>query len=149
MATTKFHSGDFDKTPSSIQVNIPDCLIHKGVANTGSENAYSSERKHPVSFIHLPSHAISVTLGGLLPGGQSNRHRHTYETIIYVMEGHGYSIIEEKRVDWEEGDAIYVPVWAWHHHVNLDQGNPAKYIACENAPMLQNMGMLAIREEQA
>ena len=49
--------------------------------------------------------------------------------------------------DWQAGDAVYIPVWAWHHHVNLDDNNPAKYLACENAPMLQNMGRLAIREE--
>ena len=29
----------------------------------------------------------------------------------------------------------------------LDDEEPAKYLACENAPMLQNMGRLAIREE--
>ncbi len=73
--------------------------------------------------------------------------RHTYETILYVLEGKGYSVVEDQRVDWEAGDAVYIPVWAWHHHVNLDSDRPAKYIACENAPMLQNMGMLALREE--
>jgi gentisate 1,2-dioxygenase len=149
MTTQKFHSGDFDKTPLTIPVNIPERLVHKDVANTGVKGAFSSERKHPVSFVDLPSHAISVTLGGLVPGGLSNRHRHTYETILYVLEGHGYSMVEDQRVDWQVGDAVYIPVWAWHHHVNLDTDKPAKYIACENAPMLQNMGMLALREEMA
>lgn len=147
MTAIKFHSGDFDKTPPSIPVIIPERLHHKNVENTGSKSVYSSERKHPVSFVDLPSHAISVTIGGLLPGGSSNRHRHTYETILYVLEGRGYSLVEEQRVDWEAGDAVYIPVWAWHHHVNLETDKPAKYIACENAPMLQNMGMLALREE--
>jgi gentisate 1,2-dioxygenase len=50
-------------------------------------------------------------------------------------------------VDWQAGDAVYIPVWAWHHHANLDDKIPASYLACENAPMLQNMGRLAIREE--
>ncbi|MGZ8244371.1 cupin domain-containing protein, partial [Methylomagnum sp.] len=109
--------------------------------------AYSAERKHPVFFVDLPSHAISVTIGGLLPGGSSNRHRHTYETILYVLEGRGYTQVEDKRIEWQQGDAVYIPVWAWHHHVNLDADRPAKYIACENAPMLQNMGQLALREE--
>ena len=147
MKATQFHSGDFDKTPPTVPVFIPDRILHKGVEDDGIKKEYSSERKHPVFFIDLPSHAISVTIGGLLPGGTSNRHRHTYETILYVLEGHGYSLVEDRRVDWEAGDAVYIPVWAWHHHVNLDQEKPAKYIACENAPMLQNMGMLALREE--
>lgn len=143
----RFHSGDFALTPPAIPVQVPMRLIHKNVEQSGGEDGYSQERKHPVYVTDLPSHAISMTIGGLLPGGKSNRHRHTYETIIYILAGRGYSEIEDRRIEWEAGDAIYIPVWAWHHHVNLDSDNPAKYLACENAPMLQNMGMLAIREE--
>lgn len=147
MNKEKYHSNDFDKTPTSVPVVIPEKIIHKNVEESGAKSQYSADRKHPVSFVDLPSHAISVTIGGLLPGDKSNKHRHTYETILYVLEGKGYSIVEDKRVDWEAGDAVYIPVWAWHHHVNLDQDKPAKYVACENAPLLQNLGMLALREE--
>jgi quercetin dioxygenase-like cupin family protein len=147
MKTITYHSADFDKTPPSVPVEIPDKLIHKAVESAGVKASYSDERKHPVFFVDLPSHAISVTIGGLLAGGRSNRHRHTYETILYVLEGRGYTLVEDLRVDWQAGDDVYIPVWAWHHHVNLDVEKPAKYLACENAPMLQNMGRLAIREE--
>jgi quercetin dioxygenase-like cupin family protein len=147
MKTTVYHSADFDKTPPRVPVVIPEKLIHKAVESEDMKADYSAERKHPVHFVDLPSHAISMTIGGLLPGGSSNRHRHTYETILYVLEGHGYTLVEDKKVDWETGDAVYIPVWAWHHHVNLDDKNPARYLACENAPMLQNMGRLALREE--
>lgn len=147
MKTIKYHSADFDKTPPCVPVELPDKLIHKAVESEGDKAEYSAERRHPVYFVDLPSHAISVTLGGLLPGGRSNRHRHTYETILFVLEGHGYTVVEDRKVEWQTGDAVYIPVWAWHHHVNLDEEKPAKYLACENAPMLQNMGKLAIREE--
>ena len=148
MATqTRFHSADFDKTPPNLSVELPERLAHRGVERNDTRAAYSEERKHPVFFVDLPSHAISMTIGGLHPGGRSNRHRHTYETLLYVLEGRGHTMIEDQRVEWEAGDAVYIPVWAWHHHVNTDQANPARYLACENAPMLQNMGRLAIREE--
>ena len=143
----KFHSADFDKTPPVFPVELPDCLIHRGVEKDDARSTYSAERRHPVHFVDLPSHAISMTIGGLEPGGRSNRHRHTYETILYVLEGRGYSMIEDQQVGWEQGDALYIPVWAWHHHVNTDPARPARYLACENAPMLQNIGHLAIREE--
>ncbi|PWB94114.1 cupin domain-containing protein [Methylosinus sporium] len=142
-----FHSADFDKTPPTFEVILPERLAHRGVEKDDARAAYSVERKHPVHFIDLPSHAISLTVGGLTPGGRSNRHRHTYETILYVLEGRGYSMIEDRRIEWEAGDAVYIPVWAWHHHVNADPDKPARYLACENAPMLQNAGRLAIREE--
>ena len=144
---TPFQSADFDKTPPSLRTVLPARLAHKAVEADGARSAYSEERKHPVSFVDLPSHAISMTIGGLHPSGRSNRHRHTYETILFVLEGRGYSMIEDRRIDWEVGDAVYIPVWAWHHHVNADPNAPARYLACENAPMLQNMGQLAIREE--
>lgn len=143
----QFHSADFDKTPPTFQVVMPDRLAHRGVEKEEVRSAYSQERKHPVHFVDLPSHAISMTIGGLPPEGRSNRHRHSYETILYVLEGRGYSMIEDQRVEWEAGDAVYIPVWAWHHHVNTDSAKPARYLACENAPMLQNAGRLAIREE--
>jgi gentisate 1,2-dioxygenase len=147
MKTITYHSADFDKTPACVPVVLPDKLIHKAVESEGFKPEYSADRKHPVYFVDLPSHAISVTFGSLLPGGSSNRHRHTYETILFVLEGHGYTVVEDRKVEWKAGDAVYIPVWAWHHHVNLDEEKPAKYLACENAPMLQNMGNLAIREE--
>lgn len=143
----KFHSADFDKTPPTFPVELPARLFHKAVAADDARGAYSAERKHPVHFVDLPSQAISMTIGVLNPGGRSNRHRHTYETVLYVLEGRGYSMIEDRKLEWEEGDALYIPVWAWHHHVNADPQKKARYLACENAPMLQNIGRLAIREE--
>lgn len=144
---TRFQSADFDKTPSHLAPLLPDRLVHYAVEADGARSAYSAERRHPVSFVDLPSHAISMTIGELAPAGRSNRHRHTYETILWVLEGRGYSMIEDRRVEWRVGDALYIPVWAWHHHVNADPSAKARYLACENAPMLQNMGRLAIREE--
>jgi quercetin dioxygenase-like cupin family protein len=146
MSTVKFHSADFDKTPIRPRVVLPERLAHRDVEAHGEEHAYSKARKHPVFFVDLPSHALSLTIGWLEPGQSSNRHRHTYETILFVLEGEGYSYIAGKRVAWKSGDALYVPVWAWHNHVNIGAGR-ARYLACENAPMLQNMGGIALREE--
>jgi gentisate 1,2-dioxygenase len=54
--------------------------------------------------------------------------------------------VEDRAIRWKAGDAVYIPVWAWHHHSNASQGKPARYVACENAPLLQNLGV-AVREE--
>lgn len=147
MSVTQFSSADFGKTLDKLKAQKHKKLIHKGVEKGGVDNTFSDERKHPVFIVDLPSNSISLTIGGLLSGGQSNKHRHTYETVVYILDGQGYSVIEGQRVDWEVGDALYIPNWSWHHHVNTDLENPAKYLACENAPMLQNLGQLAIREE--
>jgi len=152
MATTapslpeKYQSADFDKTPPTLHVRIPDRLHHPDVEAAGKHGDYSAQRKHPVFFVDLPSHTISMTIGWLDPGQSSNMHRHTYETILYVLEGTDYTEVQGRKVEWKAGDAVYIPVWAWHRHTNTGDGL-ARYLACENAPLLQNIGGVALREE--
>jgi gentisate 1,2-dioxygenase len=143
----KFSSKDFHETFARPTLIMPEKLIHQNVEQAGEHNQFSAERKHPVFFVDLPSKNVSMTIGGLLPDQVTNKHRHTYETVIYVIEGHGYTEIEGLKVEWKAGDAVYIPSWAWHNHKNLSGTNSAKYIACENAPQLQNLGV-ALREEE-
>ena len=144
-----FSSKDFSQVKSEVEVSVPARLRHAGALNAAADGAFSAERKHPVTLVDLPSRTLSVTVGGLFPGQASNRHRHNYETIIVILKGHGRSVIEDHVVEWAAGDAIYVPVWAWHHHENLSDRDECQYLACENAPLLQNLGGIAVREESA
>ncbi|WP_082301062.1 MULTISPECIES: cupin domain-containing protein [Photorhabdus] len=143
-----FSSGDFNKVPGELVEDKPTQLIHENVLNSdvSQDLNFSNERRHKVAMVNLPSKVLSMTLGGLQPGESTRKHRHSYETIIYIVNGEGYSLIGEQRISWKAGDAIYVPVWAWHQHTNSSVTDEALYIACENAPMLQNLG-LAVREE--
>jgi quercetin dioxygenase-like cupin family protein len=143
----QFSSKDFHQTFARPTFVKPEKLIHRNVEDAGVHNQFSTERKHPVFFVDLPSKNVSMTIGGLLPDQMTNRHRHTYETVLYVIEGHGYTEVEDERVEWKAGDAVYIPSWAWHRHKNLSSEESAKYIACENAPQLQNLGV-ALREEE-
>lgn len=143
-----FSSKDFGKTKSQLEADLPENLIHKDVTSTeGLDAKFSEERKHPVFVVDLPTKNISMTIGGLEPSQKTNMHRHTYETVIYIIEGHGYSEVEGRKVEWKKGDAIYVPQWAWHSHTNLSSQEECRYVACENAPQMQNLGV-ALREEK-
>jgi gentisate 1,2-dioxygenase len=142
-----YSSKDFPSTRAAFTVEVPSKLHHPNVAASGAEERFSAERRHAVHVVDLPSKTMSMTVGGLEPGQSSNRHRHTYETLIYILEGQGYSVIEDRTVRWRAGDAIYVPVWAWHNHVNDSSTAACRYLACENMPLLQNLGQLALREE--
>ncbi|MEN5058929.1 cupin domain-containing protein [Sphingobacterium kitahiroshimense] len=143
----QFSSKDFHQTFARPNYVKASHIIHKNVESTGVHNQFSTERKQPVFFIDLPSKNISMNIAGLLPGQKTHLHRHTYETLLYIMEGKGWTKVEDEIVEWEAGDAVYIPSWAWHQHQNLSETEPAKYIACENAPQLQNLGV-ALREEQ-
>lgn len=87
---------------------------------------------------------IQAHLAELAPGGHSTRHRHTTEAYIYIVKGHGYSIVNyegepEQRIDWSEGTLFSPPVWAWHQHFNLDQHDTARYLAVQDTGLVRHM----------
>lgn len=142
-----FSSTDFHRTKAQLEVRLPapERLLHRQVAGR-VHGTFSEERGHGVAIVDLPAQTMSLTIG-LLHGAQSTRrHRHNYETIIYIVKGEGYTLIEDTKIEWQAGDAVYIPVWAWHNHVNTGQ-REAEYVACENTPLLQNIGNIALREE--
>jgi len=87
---------------------------------------------------------LSTHLAELAPGGNSVRHRHTTEAIIYIVKGRGYSIVNyegqpEERVDWQEGSLLSPPVWAWHQHFNADPNETARYLAIQDTGLVRHM----------
>jgi quercetin dioxygenase-like cupin family protein/pyrroloquinoline quinone (PQQ) biosynthesis protein C len=144
----RFSSADFWRVPSQLSVRMPDRLKHAQVMKTtgGGDQAFSQERKHRVHIVDLPSNTISMTIGCLNVDETTGLHRHNYETVIYVLQGAGRSRVGEREVEWQAGDAFYVPVWAEHQHAN-NGAEECIYMACENAPLLQNLGGIALREE--
>jgi quercetin dioxygenase-like cupin family protein len=148
MVRALFASADFGKVPPSLTADRPERLLHADILHgvAPGDGKFSQERRHLVRMVDLPSRALSMTVGGLAVGEATRKHRHNYETIIYVVAGTGASVIEDREVRWRAGDAFYVPTWAWHQHSNTSATEAALYVACENAPMLQNLG-IALREE--
>jgi quercetin dioxygenase-like cupin family protein len=147
MERSHFASADFGKVQASLAADRPEKLLHADVLKaTAEDSKFSQERRHLVRMVDLPSRTLSMTIGGLAPGESTRKHRHNYETIIYVIAGSGVSVIDDREVPWRVGDAFYVPTWAWHQHNNTSATESALYVACENAPMLQNLG-IALREE--
>ncbi|MDH2566687.1 iron-containing redox enzyme family protein [Acinetobacter baumannii] len=144
-----YSSSDFGNIPKRLISYIPEKLKHENVVknlNEHIEDNFSKQRKHKVNVVDLPSRTISVTIGHLDIDQSTRLHRHNYETIIYIVQGSGYSIIGENKVLWKQGDAVYIPIWAPHKHVNTSD-DESIYVACENAPLLQNLGEIALREE--
>lgn len=87
---------------------------------------------------------LSTHLAELAPGGNSVRHRHTTEAMIYVVKGRGYSIVNyegqpEERIEWEEGSLFSPPVWAWHQHFNADPDETARYLAIQDTGLVRHM----------
>mgnify|MGYP001447063614 FL=1 len=140
-----------EKTENAIgntRFNTSKYAIHRQIEDSQDEQ-FSKERQHPCYIAKLPSHTASMNVGVVVAGGTSGNHRHYYESLIYIIKGNGYSVVEGNKVEWESGDIIYAPPWSWHQHFNTDPDNEVRYVAYTNAPLLQNVGGIARREEAA
>ena len=129
-------------------------ILHEDVcgdrSGTAEAAAFSASRGHPVFPARLPSRSVSYSVGELDPGAETSNHRHAYETLVYVIEGSGYTLMkgtEERRVPWQAGDALYVPPWHWHQHV-ADEESRVRYLAATNLPLLRSLGQTVLRQEE-
>lgn len=68
---------------------------------------------------------LSMAMFEIPPGKAQARHRHPGEAILYIVQGRGYSVIDERPYDWEAGDAVLVHHYCWHQHFNADPERPA------------------------
>ncbi|HEY7063089.1 MAG TPA: cupin domain-containing protein [Chloroflexota bacterium] len=64
----------------------------------------------------LPALACWVQM--LRPGVRTRAHRHTASAVYQVFRGRGYSVIAGERLNWQRGDFVALPTWAWHEHAN-------------------------------
>jgi uncharacterized RmlC-like cupin family protein len=85
-------------------------------------------------------------LSELPPSHVSVKHRHTTEAVLYIVRGTGHTVMhydgeEEQRVDWEEGDLIGIPLWAWHQHFNDSDTEVARYLAIQDTFTIKQMGL--------
>src|SRR2546427_3035813 len=52
------------------------------------------------------------------PGINTKPHRHSSSQVYHVFRGHGATIVDGLRLEWEQGDFFALPPYAWHEHVN-------------------------------
>ena len=82
----------------------------------------SPRRDH--SRIHQPATGgpvmptIACHMQLLRPGERTQAHRHVCCTNYHVVEGAGYSMVGDQRLDWEDKDVFTVPTWTFVEHVN-------------------------------
>jgi uncharacterized RmlC-like cupin family protein len=85
-------------------------------------------------------------LSELPPEGKSVKHRHTTEAVIYIVKGSGHTVINydgapEERIDWEEGDMLGIPLWAWHQHFNDSTTETVRYLAVQDTFAIKQLGL--------
>ena len=70
------------------------------------------------------------------PNVNTRAHRHTSSAVYQVFRGKGHSVINGQRFDWDEGDFLVVPSWAWHEHAN-DTDEEAILFSIQDIPVMK------------
>lgn len=115
-----------------------------------SELQYGRTRMGQVAYVVDPrvgfnNRVMSTLLAVIPPGRRSGAHRHLYEEVNYILAGEGYSVIDDRRYDWKAGDALCIPVFAWHQHFNTGS-EPARFLGHTSRAAMQNLGLLVTQQ---
>lgn len=74
----------------------------------------------------------------------SGKHRHQGGLVIYVIEGRGYSVVDDEKIDWEAGDLLLLPIkpdGVVHQHFNHAPGEPCLWVAFLYLPIMDYVSM--------
>src|SRR5271166_4717192 len=86
----------------------------------------------------MPTIACHMQL--LPPGEKTRARRRVCCTNYHVVEGAGYSMVGEERLDWEDKDVFTVPTWTFCEHVNSGD-RPAFLFSFSDAPVMKALSL--------
>ena len=109
----------------------------------------STRQDHKAALMVAPETGFrtwgGITMIAEIPlGWHTGSHSHGEEA-IYIMKGKGFSIIDDKAYDWEEGSCIRIPFGSVHQHFN-EGAEPVQYTSAM-APHLEHLCGLAKFEQ--
>lgn len=111
------------------------------------EDSPQGRIKHMVNEkMNTKENCLDIYQQALDPGSRSGKHRHLSEELLYILEGKGYDLHwdvkfdcadtyiwewekEPQKVEWEEGDFVYIPPYCTHQHFNADPDRPARFVS--------------------
>jgi quercetin dioxygenase-like cupin family protein len=86
---------------------------------------------------------IQVEIHRLRPGAHTEPYRNG-ETVCHVLNGTGYSIIDEKRYEWGPHDSLHIQKGAWYQHFNGGNEEPAHIFVGKPTPIIEHLSPFAI-----
>lgn len=92
-----------------------------------------------------PTRTIDATAHAIPPATTSTIHRHSWDAILFMTEGSGWTEVDGVRYDWRKWDAIHIPAWSWHRHGNAGD-RMARFLSTSSEPLLWSLD-LAILED--
>jgi gentisate 1,2-dioxygenase len=84
---------------------------------------------------------ITFFMQMLRPGERTQPLKQTASLLVAPFEGHGYSLIGGKRLDWERFDTFAMPGGEWAEHVNASDREPAILFVASDEPALKSLAL--------
>lgn len=92
-----------------------------------------------------PTVVLDANIHEIPPGVTSTVHRHSWDALMFVIEGEGWTEINGRRIHWRPWDTIHLPSWAWHRQGN-NSDRPAKYVTWSVEPMFELLNSAILEE---
>lgn len=127
--------------PSVHKWHYPLTEARAALQSLGVESPFDGlilEYLNPIAGPVMPTIACFIQM--LQPGQRTRAHRHVCCTNYHVIEGSGYSIAGDRRLDWEDKDIFTIPTWTFHEHVNTGD-RPALLFSFSDAPVMKALGL--------
>ena len=68
------------------------------------------------------------------PSGRSGAQKSPGGSVMYILEGKGYTLLDGVRHDWQAEDLVNIPIRTEGvivQHVNLDPGRPVRFVSAD------------------
>ncbi|MCE7006997.1 cupin domain-containing protein [Kibdelosporangium philippinense] len=123
---------------------------HRDVVAVEDVVMHKTERGHRVGVYvgedgERPTRTMDALAHEFDPGATTTIHRHSWDAMVLVVAGWGWTEIDGERIDWGPGDSLHIPAWAWHRSGN-DGTEVARYLTFSSEPMLATMGMNVLED---
>ena len=92
-----------------------------------------------------PTRSLDAWVHEVDPGTVTTIHRHSWDAILFVVDGSGWTEVDGVRYEWKTWDAIHIPAWSWHRHGN-DGTRPGRFMSYSSEPTLWTLGMSLIED---
>lgn len=93
----------------------------------------------------VPSVVLDSNVHEIDPGTVSTVHRHSWDAIMFVTGGRGWTEVNGRRHEWRAWDTVYLPAWSWHRHGN-EGDSTASFVTWSVQPMFELVGAAFIED---
>jgi gentisate 1,2-dioxygenase len=98
------------------------------------------------AFVHLDARGdfCSLYLCDIAPGKATERQRHLYEEVVYVLDGQGSTAVDlpngqKRSFEWRRGSLFALPVNVGYRHFNASGQRNARLACVTNLPMVMKL----------